>query len=875
MGKNNKAVEMGLAAVARAYGHYFGDETPLANQEDWLYITDCETYDLKLVLNNTSSSFPDADGDWQGKKCYEYIEHRSSPCEGCAMKNIRSDNFYSAICRNSASGADIFTKDVRLDWGGRPCKLQTVFDITDHARRDELLSEYLQSRNIMSNILCQLMEDKPADIIFRNICAEIGRFFDADRVIITEYRSGKINSEWTRDGQPFEQVCTEMSSEGIKALTEATENLRYVWVSDMETAENVSEPIKKYWLSCGVKSILFIPMHYNGEFIGTLSLHNFRSHASQVDSLSLIALSVAKNIYSTIIESTSELQLYTDPLTGALNLAGFKKRSYELIAKNPDVQYAFCVSDIRYFSGINRRFSYALGDRILSKTAELLYEILDEDEAYCRIAADQFCFITKFASKESFDRRFYSFVDRMQCFAPLTAANVKIEYQAGVYIPDGRERSISISRAIDKANIARKTLKDYHGSGYAFFSSKMLEESRREVDLIQDFKIALDSGEITVYFQPQWNYTSNNLSGAEALVRWISGKHGFVSPAEFIPILERNGLVYDLDKYVWELVCKNQRIWMDKGYRCPISINVSRYDMLREGMCEELDALLNRYGIPKELMPLEITETAYTKNSEELVNVVDRLKAAGFIVEMDDFGSGYSSLNALKDVAVDLLKLDMKFLDSGTEGGRSGSILSCIVRMARWLNIPVLAEGVETVGQAEYLKNIGCDLMQGYYFARPMPADSFEEILKRETSGGIAVVKQPEQMSEAAFMASIVANPTFFNLIGSAAIVEYDGDECEALLINDSFFETLGCTREEYAPYMNCMHRYSVDVLGHTDAARVFRKIVDEEMYRDFILRQKDSSERSIRLVCRKLLSDSGRQVLLLTLDDLSKYVNN
>ena len=250
--------------------------------------------------------------------------------------------------------------------------------------------------------------------------------------------------------------------------------------------------------------------------------------------------------------------------------------------------------------------------------------------------------------------------------------------------------------------------------------------------------------------------------------------------------------------------------------------------------------------------------------------MVNRLKNLGFTVEMDDFGSGYSSLNALKDVAVDLIKLDMKFLDAKDTSGKGGSILNCIVRMTRWLGLEVLAEGVETKEQAEYLKNIGCDFMQGYYFSRPIPADEFEQKLISSRTESSENLSNNGITDVAELMDSVMSNPLFFNLMGAAAIAESDGSNLEALMINDSFFEMIGCTREEYQPYFRHMDMYNKLVGDRNGAVESFRHSIRNKLPHDFCITADDGSVRSIRMFCRRLFSDGEKDILLLLFDDIT-----
>lgn len=861
----------GLIGLANNYGHYFGDEDSFSGNEDWLYICDSKTHELYQVQCRSENAPINGRGDWHGKKCHEFLFQRNTPCEVCPMKNVRRDNYYVWTHKYESLGQYLFSKDIMIDWNGRPAKFRTVIDISSEKRREEVMNEYILSRNVLTNVLGALMDERPLEENFSKICRILGEFFGADRTLITEYISGRLNTCWSVTDKPFKQICTKLSETDIRELTVSTIHLRHIWIPDISTADKLDENIKIYWSTCGIKSILLIPMHYNGEFIGTVSLHNIKRHFSALDVLSLVGMAAAKSIHSFMLEKEAKTKLYTDPLTGILNYTGLKLKAYDLLRQSPNTKYFFCVLDIRYFSSLNRRYSFEMGDTILKKTAHTLKRYISADEACCRIAADQFCLFAKYPGEEKVHQRFNKFIEVMQCIDELKNTNCSLEFQGGVCLYDNE---MSISQAIDKANVARRSLKNYHSSNIAFFCSDLLEQSKREIELVQDFKTALSGNEITVYFQPQCKYTSNKIVGAEALVRWISPKHGSVSPAEFIPLLERHGLIYELDRYVWELVCIYQRKWIDMGYRCPISVNVSRHDVLRNDICRELCMLLDEYGIPKELLPLEITETAYIKNSDELIEVVDMLKSSGFTVEMDDFGSGYSSLNALKDVAVDLLKLDMKFLDMGDNTGKGGSILSCIVRMTRWLNLSVLAEGVETKAQAEYLKNIGCDLMQGYYFAKPMPADEFEALLAEGSSSSAKSEVHSDPMTIERFIDSIVSNPTLFNHIGAAAIVEYFKGRLEAILLNDEFFEMIGCSREEFAPYMNNMTKYTEVIYQQEDAENIFRQIYKNHT-KDFTINRRDGTSRNIRIHCRKLHSDGSRHILLLTIDDISDVIAN
>lgn len=252
-------------------------------------------------------------------------------------------------------------------------------------------------------------------------------------------------------------------------------------------------------------------------------------------------------------------------------------------------------------------------------------------------------------------------------------------------------------------------------------------------ELLHEYGDALREGQFEVWFQPQFDFKNRKVIGAEALVRWKHPEKGMISPAKFIPLLESNGCIGALDKYVFEHVCNYVAKWREEGLGdpIPVSVNLSRTDLLYKRFCDDLIRIAAQKQLPNAAVNLEITESAYLQNSEQLTTVVRLLRENGFKIEMDDFGSGYSSLNSLKDIDIDRLKLDMKFLSDTKNNEKSQIILSSMITMAKDLRIPVIAEGVETIEQAEMLHQFGCEQMQGYYFSKPMPAIEFEGFLRK------------------------------------------------------------------------------------------------------------------------------------------------
>lgn len=317
--------------------------------------------------------------------------------------------------------------------------------------------------------------------------------------------------------------------------------------------------------------------------------------------------------------------------------------------------------------------------------------------------------------------------------------------------------------------------------------------------LLEGLDVAFAERQFVVYFQPQYNHANGTLIGAEALARWIHPDLGLLSPAAFVPTMEENRTIPRLDRFVFEKICRFQRQRIADGDRLvPISMNVSKADLREEGFLAQLEEIRRKYDLPTKYIRIEITESFTACAEEQVCAAVKQLHELGYLVEMDDFGSGLSSLNVLKDIAFDVIKLDMRFL-AGTIGGRGGVILSSVIRMAQWLGTPVIAEGVETREQADYMRSIGCSFVQGFLYARPMPEEAFLQRLRTETTGAL----QPQSEFVETLDAQRFWNPEsletliFNQYVGGAAIFLYRQETVEVLRVNTKYLKEMGMNMSE------------------------------------------------------------------------------
>lgn len=334
----------------------------------------------------------------------------------------------------------------------------------------------------------------------------------------------------------------------------------------------------------------------------------------------------------------------------------------------------------------------------------------------------------------------------------------------------------------------------WHICRYTMEMESSLEE---EVYLLAAIEEGLEKGEFTFFAQPQCNIATGQIVGAEALVRWQKPNGEVLLPGGFIPVLEKNKMIDQLDRYVWEKVCQWLKGWIDQGYSpVPISINVSRIDIYAMDVPKYIFSLLEKYQIPEYLIKIEITESAYTENNNRISHAVNTLRNRGLVVMMDDFGCGYSSLNMLKNIPVDVLKLDMRFLQfKEEERQKSANILEAIVNMAGLLHLPIVVEGVENESQEKFVQKLGCRYIQGFYYYKPLPIKKFEELLKdkRQIDAQGLVYKQVEPMHIREFIdTNFVSDSMLNNVLGPVVFFEVFGGDIKVIRVNEQYFRMIG-----------------------------------------------------------------------------------
>ncbi len=426
------------------------------------------------------------------------------------------------------------------------------------------------------------------------------------------------------------------------------------------------------------------------------------------------------------IRSSAELKYHQDYdiLTGAENFARFNQEAERLLTWDNGHRYALIVMDIEKFKVINDLYNMRVGDLVLIHIADVLREMVRDPNVFCRMHSDVFCICSMYETKGDIIR----FIEKLKKQIEINGFDFEIKTSYGVYLPE-IDDSLSVNLMCDRAALAKKAIKDNAMQFCAFYDEEYRNEIVKNTRIEGEMTKALGDKQFVMYLQPKVDLETGRIVGAEALTRWRHPQNGMLQPNEFIPLFEKNGFILRLDEYMWEEACKALHDWKQAGrHMIPVSVNVSRYHIYNHNVERILKELLDKYDLMPEALSLEITETMFFNNADKLYSMLNRLREMGFRLEVDDFGSGYSSLNMLRDVPVDVLKIDKGFLDSTLTSEKGKIVIRHTIAMAKELQLKIIAEGVETEEHVKFLKDSHCDVAQGFYFAQPMPLEEFNKL---------------------------------------------------------------------------------------------------------------------------------------------------
>lgn len=417
-----------------------------------------------------------------------------------------------------------------------------------------------------------------------------------------------------------------------------------------------------------------------------------------------------------------------EELTGLFNKEYFYRYAEQLDQFHPTLPMDAVFIDINHFHLINELYGRKTGDEVLIHLSDYLKELREETQCMAgRVEADKF-FVYIEHGKVEYSRMLEEINSHFDDFR-----DIHVRVRSGIYL--NADKALRVETRFDRAIQAASTIKNNFSRFIAYYDNSTYENKLYEERLINEMDEAMATDQFYLNFQPKYNVHDEKpvLSSAEVLVRWEHPELKRISPGQFIPIFEKNGLIQKLDFYIWDKALECAGRWKrEHGIEIPLSVNVSRMDLYNTSLLDFIIGKLIHNGISRDKFYLEITESAYMDDSNQLVEVVEQLRKEGFKIEMDDFGCGYSSLNMLADVPVDVLKLDMRFVQNLKSNEKRETMIRLVMDIAKYLDMEVVAEGVEDKHQVDFLRSVGCDIIQGYYFSKPLSEDEFVELVKRE-----------------------------------------------------------------------------------------------------------------------------------------------
>lgn len=478
-------------------------------------------------------------------------------------------------------------------------------------------------------------------------------------------------------------------------------------------------------------------------------------------------------------------------LTGLYHREAFFRHASRRIQQETDCDFAIIAWDISKFKIINELYGMDAGDNILRCLAAAISEFVGAAGVCGHLNADKFaaCYPVRQLNSGTMMTELQNRLFQM-------CPELHIDIYAGIY--EIKDKTVTVSLMCDRADMALNTVKGNYLQHFAYYDDGMKNRMLEEQQLMNEMQASLSRGEFCFFLQPFYSLTKQSAVSAEALVRWRHPVRGLVSPGTFIPLAERSGFITRIDLFVWKSVCKYISRRKKQGLKVvPISVNLSRMNFYIPDLCNKICAMTREYGVATSELWFEITESAYMEDSVRMMKLVTELRELGFRVLMDDFGSEYSSLNMLTDIQVDILKIDMRFLRNFERSGRAANMVTSVIRMAKWLDTDVVAEGVETRAQMDFLRSIGCDLIQGYYYAAPMETEAFEKLLEDNflLEGEMPAVEFTDFDMEDLFNNREI-NFLFNGMLQGSVIYEMVEDHLEVLRINDGYYEIMGTQPE-------------------------------------------------------------------------------
>lgn len=593
---------------------------------------------------------------------------------------------------------------------------------------NQILKSELEAEHFILTQMAELgkvRNVRECQVAINNLLEKIGHFTKADRAYIVDEKDGCYYNtyEWCNEGiEPQINQLQNLRAEDMPYWIPKLSSGESIFIEDLENVKETMPVEYEILKPQNIHTLIVFPIILSNTLKGFIGVDN----PNIKDAKDVIRLLAALGSYlgttreNAAVYAKLEYRLNYDSLTKAYNRYGFYKNAQKLIKEHTDTEYCLILSDIKSFKLINEIYGENIADKILIDEVNIIRQKMKGNSVLGRLNGDIIAMVIpkEYLSEKEFSDMIKLLSDRY------SNKNFRLHIYLGVYyIKDVNE---TIRQMVDKVSLVIMKSKGNISNYILYYDENSYRNDIFKQQLIGEFETALNENQFCMYLQPQTDKDGNML-GAEALIRWNHPNMGLIMPGAFIECFEDAGLIYRLDNYIWEEAAKQLKIWKDSGYNYYISVNISAKDFYHIDVYQTFKNLVSKYGIDTDKLHIEITETALSEDKQAAHKTIERLHDEGFIIEIDDFGSGYSSFNFLKDVCADVIKIDRVFLKKSSHEERGEQILRSIISLSHDIGMDVITEGVENVDQLSMLAKMNCDWFQGYYFSKPITVGDFEE----------------------------------------------------------------------------------------------------------------------------------------------------
>lgn len=593
---------------------------------------------------------------------------------------------------------------------------------------NQILKSELEAENFILTQMAELgkvRNVRECQVAINNLLEKIGHFTKADRAYIVDEKDGCYYNtyEWCNEGiEPQINQLQNLRAEDMPYWIPKLSSGESIFIEDLENVKETMPVEYEILKPQNIHTLIVFPIILSNTLKGFIGVDN----PNIKDAKDVIRLLAALGSYlgttreNAAVYAKLEYRLNYDSLTKAYNRYGSYKNAQKLIKEHTDTEYCLILSDIKSFKLINEIYGENIADKILIDEVNIIRQKMKGNSVLGRLNGDIIAMVIpkEYLSEKEFSDMIKLLSDRY------SNKNFRLHIYLGVYyIKDVNE---TIRQMVDKVSLVIMKSKGNMSNYILYYDENSYRNDIFKQQLIGEFETALNENQFCMYLQPQTDKDGNML-GAEALIRWNHPNMGLIMPGAFIECFEDAGLIYRLDNYIWEEAAKQLKIWKDSGYNYYISVNISAKDFYHIDLYQTFKNLVSKYGIDTDKLHIEITETALSEDKQAAHKTIERLHDEGFIIEIDDFGSGYSSFNFLKDVCADVIKIDRVFLKKSSHEERGEQILRSIISLSHDIGMDVITEGVENVDQLSMLAKMNCDWFQGYYFSKPIAVGDFEE----------------------------------------------------------------------------------------------------------------------------------------------------